>query len=356
MFFLKKLTKLAFLVTLIVVLFTSQVSAAVTFKDVTKESYAYEAIMYLAERDIVKGYGNGYFGLKDEVTRGQVAALIARYLELNIDEEFQNPYNDVAGTMFEKEILAVTKAGLMKGKGQGNFDPNATLTRAEMAQVLTNVFDLKVKATYDFHDVSDNHWARDAIRALYSNGLTKGVGDWKFNPNGKVTREQYAEFLYRGIFLDENFVAEPIPEPPKPGKPQVEIEKEAEGWTFVYDDRYFELQPAHPETQAWLDQFIRDLKIEGNKVTGKIPKYDSGRYIALLNITEGNGYKFDIAETIAEFDPTKDHSNKTFTYTISGKYPIARLTFDFTLKEDFSISNALHVDLLTKTVYWENAR
>lgn len=191
------------------------------FKDVTEKSYAYDAIMYLTKEGIISGYGNGYYGLKDDVTRGQVAALIVRYLKLDTSKNFTNSYTDVEGDPFEKSILAVTDAGYMSGKGNHKFEPKATLTRAEMAVVLTNIFDLKVKADYEFHDMNNQHWANHAVKALYSNGITYGSGDFKYNPNDKVTREQYAEFLYRGIHLDPNFQAEPIP--PKP----INVEKPA---------------------------------------------------------------------------------------------------------------------------------
>lgn len=196
----------------------SHVDEVVEFKDVTEESYAYEAIRYLTNEGIVAGYGNGYFGLKDDVTRGQVSALIVRYLQLDTSKDFENPYTDVEGNQFEDSILAVTDAGYMSGKGKDKFDPNETLTRAEMAVVLTNVFDLKVKADYEFHDMNEKHWANNAVKALYSNGITFGSGDYNYKPNQNVTREQYAEFLYRGINLDADFEAEPMPEKPTKGE------------------------------------------------------------------------------------------------------------------------------------------
>lgn len=190
----------------------------VSFKDVTEKSYAFDAISYLASEGIIAGYGNGYFGLKDNVTRGQVSALIVRYLKLDTSKDFENPYTDVKGTAFEDSILAVTNAGYMSGKGKNEFEPKATLTRAEMAVVLTNVFDLKVKSPDEFHDMNAKHWANNAVKALYSNGITFGSGDYKYNPSQNVTREQYAEFLYRGINVDADFKAEPIPQKPTEGE------------------------------------------------------------------------------------------------------------------------------------------
>nr|WP_255298694.1 S-layer homology domain-containing protein [Bacillus wiedmannii] len=101
--------------------------------------------------------------------------------------------------MFPEEILALTKLGIFQGDDQGNFRPKATLTRAEMAQVITKTFKLDVKAPHNFNDVPANSWATDAISAVQSNAIAIGIGEGKFAPDMKVTREQYAQFLYNAI-------------------------------------------------------------------------------------------------------------------------------------------------------------
>ena len=68
-----------------------------------------------------------------------------------------------------------------------------------MAQVLTNAFHLKAKSNHTFNDVSTNSWASNAISAVQTNNIAKGVGGGNFAPNMDVTREQYAQFLYNAI-------------------------------------------------------------------------------------------------------------------------------------------------------------
>lgn len=205
-------------------------SHGVTFTDVPKNHYSFDAIMYLADNDIISGYGNGEFGFRNNVTRGQVAALISRYLKLDTSQVTTNPYTDVKGTMFENEILAVTEYGYMGGIGENIFGPDGVLTREEMAVVLTRLFNLRVKTTDLFWDMKKGHWSSESVQALYSNGITFGSGDNTYIPTGKVTREQYAEFLYRSINLDKNYVAKPIPvnpaEKPNPEKPEPKPEPE----------------------------------------------------------------------------------------------------------------------------------
>jgi hypothetical protein len=184
-----------------------QQAAPVTFKDVPAGHWSYEAIQTLAEQEIMLGYGNGVFGFGHNVTREQVAALIYRALDL--DEEFgedevlESPYNDIVddnSTMFPFEVLAVTELGIFTGDENGNFRPKATLTRAEMAQVLTRAFGLQVQGPAGFKDVPKGHWAENAINAVGSNGISVGDGKGNFAPNMKVTREQYAQFLFNSMF------------------------------------------------------------------------------------------------------------------------------------------------------------
>ncbi|MEC5240792.1 M60 family metallopeptidase [Bacillus mycoides] len=176
------------------------------FKDVPQGHWAFNAIYDLANKGIIAGYGNRIFGMGDNVTREQVAALIYRTLHIEKQDKYENPYGDIDknSTMFPEEILALTKLGIFQGDDQGNFRPKATLTRAEMAQVITKAFRLNVKAPHNFNDVPANSWAKDAISAVQSNHIAAGIGEGKFAPDMKVTREQYAQFLYNAILNERS--------------------------------------------------------------------------------------------------------------------------------------------------------
>ncbi|HFK1681886.1 TPA: S-layer homology domain-containing protein [Bacillus tropicus] len=173
------------------------------FKDVPENHWSYKAIMDLKEKNIVAGYGNGMFGFGDNITRGQVARLIYAYLKPADELNAQNPFTDIEGHMFEKEILALNKAGIMNGFGNGKFGPDNILTREQLAVVLTKAFNFKATSTTTFKDVDKNYWATNAISALQENKITTGTGDNKFEPQSLVTREQYALFLYNAINKSE---------------------------------------------------------------------------------------------------------------------------------------------------------
>ncbi|OJE39461.1 internalin [Bacillus tropicus] len=174
---------------------------AVVFKDVPKGHWSEEAIHYLAKENIFKGYGNGKFGFGDNITRGQVAALVQRYLKLENKVEQKERFTDTKGHMFEQDIATVAQAGIMQGDGTGEFRPDGVLTRYEMSVVLYKVFQLKEVENNkgNFNDVPTGHWAEGSVKALADNNISKGDGKGNFLGDDFVTREQYAQFLYNAI-------------------------------------------------------------------------------------------------------------------------------------------------------------
>ncbi|MEW9179386.1 NEAT domain-containing leucine-rich repeat protein [Bacillus mycoides] len=177
------------------------VEEVIEFKDVPKGHWSEEAINYLAKEKLFIGYGNGQFGFGDNITRGQVALLIQRYLKLDTDLEQKTMFTDTKGNMYEKAIDAVVQAGIMTGYGNDKFRPDGVLTRYEMAVVLQRVFQLKENenSVESFKDVPSGHWAEGYVKALVDNKVSKGDGKGNFSGDDFVTREQYAQFLYNAI-------------------------------------------------------------------------------------------------------------------------------------------------------------
>ncbi|HHQ8911983.1 TPA: S-layer homology domain-containing protein [Bacillus cereus] len=195
------------------------------FSDVPTSHWSYPAIKDLASKNIISGYGNGKFGFGDVATREQVAALIyrallpnkqggtfsndgARYV-LQDGSTLNNPYRDIraGSTLFPEEVLTLTKLGIFNGDGNGGFRPKDSVSRAEMAQIIKNAFQVSAKQKHTFNDVPNGFWAEGAISAVQSNGIASGTGDGKFEPAKTVTREQYAQFLYNALQYKKPAVA-----------------------------------------------------------------------------------------------------------------------------------------------------
>lgn len=180
-------------------------NANTVFTDVPKDHWSKDAIDYLAAAGIYKGYGNGKFGFGDNITRGQVASLVNRHLGLIADDKQGNMFSDITNHMFEKDIKAIAKAGIMTGDGTGTFRPDDVLTRYEMAVILQRAFHLEFKGQNNFKDVPQDHWAYTFVNTLRSNRISYGDEAGNYNGNTLVKREEYAQFLYNAIAKNRDY-------------------------------------------------------------------------------------------------------------------------------------------------------
>jgi hypothetical protein len=111
-----------------------------------------------------------------------------------------NPqYADVHETGFAYDAIAkMTEAGVFAGNNQ-HFYPDQQLTRAQMARVLTEAFDLTGSATRTFNDVASDHWAKEYISILAENGITVGYNDGGFKPNKSISRAEFSIMLAKAL-------------------------------------------------------------------------------------------------------------------------------------------------------------
>jgi len=173
---------------------------AETFPDV-EGHWAQDEIDYLTEQGLIHGYPDGTFGVSDKIKRGEVAAILARQQEL---EHVPAHYPDVPeGYWANGEIGAVTKAGMMEGYPEGDFQPEEYFSRSEAAAVLANTFGLQSSSSEPiFRDVETDDWAFDHIQAATDNNLVFGYPDGTFKGEQEITRAEFAVFLARQLHSD----------------------------------------------------------------------------------------------------------------------------------------------------------
>lgn len=105
------------------------------------------------------------------------------------------PFNDIKGSWAEKYIISAYDAKLMQGYGDKIFGPDRQITRAQMAVVLWNSEgQQKPSKASAFTDLKAD-WYKDAVAWAAEKGYVKGVGNNRFNPDGTLTREQLAQIL-----------------------------------------------------------------------------------------------------------------------------------------------------------------
>ncbi len=196
----KKPLKLVFLILMTVAILPKEAQAA-NFIDLADETLSTE-IDYLVEQDIMKGYSNKLFKPNENVTKAQVAVILTRALGLNTIN-IENPkFQDVTTThKYYKEIAAVQNAGIFE---EGHiFNPDAIMTRGQMAIVLQRAFQLKGSAPDYFTDVTEQTPGYKEILTLAYNHLVRGYEDGTFKPDEPVTRAHFSAFLARAMTLSK---------------------------------------------------------------------------------------------------------------------------------------------------------
>lgn len=108
---------------------------------------------------------------------------------------------DETSTAYEAvEVLAAL--GILTGKDEGNFDPEANIKRSEFAAVICRAMNSEAAASgsyADFNDVSADHWAAGYIGWAAGAGIVNGVGNGNFDPDANVTYQQAVTMIVRAM-------------------------------------------------------------------------------------------------------------------------------------------------------------
>ena len=217
----KRFMKRAFAGALALTLVVPTSVSAATYKDISDDHWAKEAIDYLTEEGLVNGFEDGTFDPNAPVKRSQAALILSKALGLEASENGVT-FNDLdENDAVYDAAVALAQAGIMEGR-DGNFMPNDPLTRGQMAKVLTKAYDLNGEVTASFADVSSDHWAYEYVGILAANEITGGYDDNTFRPSNETTRAQFAVFLTNTL---EAAATEPEA-PEEPEEPGEEVDEE----------------------------------------------------------------------------------------------------------------------------------
>ena len=119
-------------------------------------------------------------------------------------------YGDQAQVKQTEAVEVLTGLGVVGGDQNGNFNPTATLTRAEFCVMIANAltggnFDQTLFSGTDtpFTDVA-GHWGAGYIAYCYSNGIVAGTSATTFSPDSTLTAAQAAAILLMALGYNQN--------------------------------------------------------------------------------------------------------------------------------------------------------
>lgn len=117
--------------------------------------------------------------------------------------------SDLAGHWSASLVSALEAKGMISGDERGRFDPDAPLTRAQMAKLFTVGLGYEADATQmqmqasQYPDVPLGHWSSGFIEMVTELGIAEGYPDGAFRPDEPVTRAQLAALVVRAAGLAE---------------------------------------------------------------------------------------------------------------------------------------------------------
>ncbi|HZG86158.1 S-layer homology domain-containing protein [Paenibacillus sp.] len=183
----------------------------VTFEDTASvNAWAGRQIQSIAAKGIVEGRGEGQFDPNAYVTRAEFAKMIAKTLGIEGGEE---NFSDVSSTdWFQPYVGAVQKWGITNGRSAGQFAPNENITRAEMATMIARALE-QVRGVQSFAeseamleqftDADSIHATlQDGVAYAVDQGIVIGLPDGNFAPDSYTTRAQAAVMIYRALNLE----------------------------------------------------------------------------------------------------------------------------------------------------------
>ena len=171
---------------------SSKYDSQTTYKvvDTSLSGQTYARVSY------IKGYPDGTFKPSNNVTRAEAAQMFATLLNngTSFGTSSVTKFTDANNKWYSPAVSYIAGKGLLSGYSDGTFKPDADITRAEFAQMISGYLKAGYAGSANFKDVK-GHWASDAIDKVFGNKAVEGYPDGTFKPNKTLTRAEAVTVL-----------------------------------------------------------------------------------------------------------------------------------------------------------------
>lgn len=152
------------------------------------------AVIDLSRSVVLFGYRDGQLHLEDSLTRAQMAMIIYRLLDDESITEYNTTeaaFTDVPADMWCcTAVSTIAKAGIVSGVGNDRFNPNGKLTWAHIITVMSRFVEPQ---TYELQNIQYDGWAAEAVQTAAALGWIEDKAD--LNPNAFITRGEFMDFV-----------------------------------------------------------------------------------------------------------------------------------------------------------------
>ena len=161
----------------------------------------------------VIGYTDGTIRPNNNISRAEVATIFFRLLTDEARTQYDkttSSFSDIKdGAWCCRAVSTLTNMGIIKGYTDGSFQPNKSITRAELATIIARFAKLDVN-TKTFSDIN-GHWAQKSIELAAGNGWINGYTDGTFRPNKSIIRAETFAMINRVLDRQTESVSDLLP-------------------------------------------------------------------------------------------------------------------------------------------------
>lgn len=179
----------------------SGTSLILRFTDVPKGCWFYDGVKFCADNGITNGITETQFDPDGNVTRAQMATFIYRLAGKPEIADKTEPFKDVYDSDWSHDAIAwAYHKGVIKGISENAFDPNSPVTRGQAVTMLCRFTGPMINSTSyaRFKDASSIPGDfQSAVSWAVDNKIINGFPDGTFQPNAPITRAQMATMLQR---------------------------------------------------------------------------------------------------------------------------------------------------------------
>ena len=148
----------------------------------------------------IVGYTDGTVKPENNITRAEVATIFFRLLDEDVRSRYltrANSFTDVdVNAWYNTPVSTMAAMGILSGRTATAFDPDAPITRAEIAAICARFSEGSPASGVYFSDIS-GHWAEDEIKRAASLGWISGYLNGAFAPDQSITRAEAMSIINR---------------------------------------------------------------------------------------------------------------------------------------------------------------
>jgi N-acetylmuramoyl-L-alanine amidase len=162
------------------------------------EKYQTE-LEYLMSKEVIQGYPDNTFRPDKIVSRQEAATMIGRSIELDGTQR-DTSFPDVEVSSYASGYIeSAREKGIINGYGDGSFQPDRQITRGEMAFMIANAFNLSETSGVVYNDVPTSGQLYKAINLVSTAGIANGYPGGAYKPNAPITRAEFSLLVSRSL-------------------------------------------------------------------------------------------------------------------------------------------------------------